>query len=526
MRRYPGSPTLLKHQNRSKVATSGLRIDLLLIFFIYGLAFFSMGLATLLEARRSPGLLEAQLLRPLTVFGLVHGAHEWFEIFILQGEWLNVEFPLEISWGRIVLLAVSFAALVAYGGQVLLSARRSAFMDLYIASGALALYLLLMLAMRETPWGEPPHGINHADAMARYALAIPGAILAALALQRQSMQARAEERPTMGRSLHWAALGFLIYGLAQIFVTPTDLGPARYLNSAVFMETTGIPVQLVRAAMAVMITTGVIRATRIIEEERQQELLAAQQERMEALEQVQVELVKREELRREILRRTVMAQEEERARIARELHDETAQKLTAFSINMAALQNRLGDRPELIELVKRLLSLSSQMAKDIYRITHDLRPAQLDDLGLAPALQFLAHETQKDFDLEITLEIRGERQRLDPTVETVLYRVAQEALTNVVRHAQTQEAELHLLFNQKQVKMIVQDKGIGFDIHQEYTPTYGLGLAGMRERVEAVGGQFLIQSPPGEGTLIEVLVPLGKHTRLTNIGDTSWKKSV
>jgi two-component system sensor histidine kinase UhpB len=209
-----------------------------------------------------------------------------------------------------------------------------------------------------------------------------------------------------------------------------------------------------------------------------------------------------------LLRHTVIAQEEERGRIARELHDETAQFLTALSLNLATLKNLLPERPRTADLLEELQTMTREMSQGIYRLVHDLRPAQLDDLGLVPALQYLGEEEEKRTGLQVTLLIEGQRQRLDPLIETVIFRVAQEALTNVARHAQCDQAKVKLWFNPEDVVLEVLDQGVGMDATVNDSPERGWGLEGMRERAESVSGQLQIYSPAGGGTSVEVIVPI------------------
>jgi len=152
------------------------------------------------------------------------------------------------------------------------------------------------------------------------------------------------------------------------------------------------------------------------------------------------------------------------------------------------------------------------MSQGIYRLVHDLRPAQLDDLGLVAALGYLADEAQRG-GLPVKLIVAGDRQRLEPLVETVLFRIAQEALTNVTRHASASQAMISLSFETRQVRLALQDEGVGFNPDKSLKPPHGWGLAGMRERAESVGGQFRIDSAPGRGTLVEVIVPLAESGR-------------
>ncbi|MEW6289784.1 MAG: sensor histidine kinase [Thermodesulfobacteriota bacterium] len=246
----------------------------------------------------------------------------------------------------------------------------------------------------------------------------------------------------------------------------------------------------------------------IICRERQRRLEEEQKARQQAQEQVQQEMLKREKMRIDLLRHMVRSQEEERARIARELHDETAQTLTAASLNFATLQNQLAANPEMAGVVGRLQGLCKQMHQDLYRLVHDLRPAQLDDLGLVPALRFLADEGQKSSGLAVTLTISGSQHKLEPFVETIIYRFVQEGLTNVTRHAGTGQASVALIYEEDQIVARVADQGKGFDPEQHRQAGSGWGLVGIAERIQSLKGSFRIESAPGKGTLLEIAVPL------------------
>ena len=240
---------------------------------------------------------------------------------------------------------------------------------------------------------------------------------------------------------------------------------------------------------------------------RQLELEEEQKARLAAQDQVKKELVKREKLRIEFLRHTVQTQEEERARIARELHDETAQTLTAASLNFCTLGKMLEGNDEVADVVDRLQELCRQMNQDLYRLVHDLRPAQLDDLGLVAALRHLTDEGQRGTGLQTTFEVIGSARRLDPFVETIIFRVVQEALTNVIRHAKTDKALVELDFSVKQIITLrVSDKGKGFESSGVQLSRPGWGLVGMAERVESIDGILTIDSAPGKGTTVEVVI--------------------
>lgn len=488
---------------------SNSQFNLVFIFFIYGLAFFSMGLLLSIEARRSRSSLEGRLFWPLAAFGFVHGLHEWMEMALEVRRWFGLAFPAWLPWARLGLLVISFSLLLYFGLQVLLSqTRREAHAAPGIGIGLFCMYALLALGTALLVKGTPPRWQEYADALTRYTLAVPGAALAAYALALQGRQLASQDRNGLSTSFRLAASFFALYGLTQLVVPPIDIFPAAILNTSTFLELTGFAIQVVRAILAVGITVSLIRAIQIMDDERRRQLAAAQQERMQALEQVQLDLVEREAMRRELLRHTVIAQEEERARIARELHDETAQFLTALSLGLATLRKSLPDAQGLKEMMDRLQSLSGQMSRGIYRMVHDLRPAQLDDLGLVAALQHLAEEERKRSGLQVSLQLKASKMRLDPLIETVLFRVAQEALTNAARHSRSDQATVRLDADEQFVTLQVQDNGVGFALARAVGPPQGYGLAGMRERAESVGGELNIQTSSGRGTLIEVKVPI------------------
>ena len=164
------------------------------------------------------------------------------------------------------------------------------------------------------------------------------------------------------------------------------------------------------------------------------------------------------------------------------------------------------DCPEVGERLGQLQSLIRQVSKGIYSLIHDLRPAHLDDLGLVPALQYLTDEARERLALQVQLRVIGERLRLDPLVETVIFRVAQEALTNIARHAQVKTATIDLEYTANHVCMRVQDQGVGFDMETSGGSRWG--LAGMRERARSVGAKLEIKSSIGRGTVIEFLIPV------------------
>ncbi|MGC8780663.1 MAG: ATP-binding protein, partial [Anaerolineae bacterium] len=222
----------------------------------------------------------------------------------------------------------------------------------------------------------------------------------------------------------------------------------------------------------------------------------------------------------ELFQQLVNSQERERQRIARELHDETGQKLTALAMGLAAIETGLanGEIPAVRQLTHHLRELSDQAVIELRRIMSDLRPALLDDLGLMPALRSLVQQfAVRHPDIQISLTVERQMPRLTSECETVLYRVAQEALNNVARHARATQATVTLEQRDDAVRLEISDNGVGFD--PDAAPRHlagnGLGLAGMRERVTLVGGRWHLRSAPGQGTRVTVELPLSACDRTT-----------
>ncbi len=472
-----------------------------IIYFIYGLAFFGMGIAMALESGRSPALAEVRVLLPLSAFGLIHGTHEWMESYILQAQSLGMPLPLWLPWLRLGFLISSFSSLMLFAHYLLQvtsphseSKRFVRSMSFILYASAILLSAFLTYRTMKIPW------LNLLDGLSRYLLAVPVSLMATIALQAKSRESQESDKKALTLNLGLTSLGFAIYTLTQIFVHPLDMFPARYLNEATFLVVSGFPIQVIRTFAAVIVTIGLLRSMFNMEDERRVQFYAAQQSHLEALQQ-------QEALRRELLAHTVHAQEEERARIARELHDETAQELSAFSLELATLRSIVKRQKAASAKVEHLQNISRRVSQGIYRLVHDLRPAQLDDLGLVAALRYFIGHYRTDTDINVMFKIDGDVHRLDPSLETVLFRVAQEGLTNIAKHAGTCEANVQLIFEADLIHLIVADQGQGFDAHGRFPKSRGWGLVGMRERVESVGGDFHLISAQGAGTQIEVIVP-------------------
>lgn len=482
--------------------------NLIEIYFVYGLAFFVTGIVVFLEATRHSRLKLAQVLLYLAAFGFIHGTHEWLEMFEKIAPGPAATAPRLFRLG---VLIVSFIPLVEFGLRlgVLTDGKRwrlARWIILTIFTAGIGLIWLR--------WGSEGRGtwIPAIDAWCRYSLAIPGSVLAAVGLYRYASTMN-NGRQAFPCDLQVVALALLLYGIpSQIFVGSSVLPPSTMINSDWFLDMFHFPVQLLRTLLATLIVIFMGRGVRCFERERQRRVEKLTQDRLEAQRRLTEEMAERRQLQRELLHRTVQAQEEERRYIARELHDETSQILTALSLGLGGMEEMVGQSPEKTRArLRELRGLVEEMMKNVSQLTTRLRPTMLDDLGLIPALITYADELARHLPFAVEVEVTGKRRRLPSELETTLYRIAQESLTNVARHAQAKHASVHLHLGPKEASLMVSDDGIGMSpkrAREAAARGDGWGLAGIHERATLLGGDVRILSEPGAGTEIEARIPI------------------
>lgn len=463
-----------------------------------------MGLAIALEISRNSKLDFANALRALGWFGIIHGSHEWFEMFLLLNPSLIDGNGLSwISLARLVLLASSFLMLLAFGARLIAGPTRlsTLWSVMGVVSGVWALGLLIMAITQR----DFKTIASAADVYTRYSLAIPGAVLTAWGLLIQRQKFHQDDMRQFSHDLTLAAFAFALYGgIGQLFTQPSALFPSTYLNSDVFVKTFGIPIQVFRAAMATLAAIFIIRSLRAFEYENRSQI--------EKLRQAQIDERRRlEETRAELLHRTVTAQEAERQRIARELHDETGQTLTAIGLGLRGLSETIKSNPNrAVQQANQLEDLAGAGLDELQRLVAGLHPPQLDDLGLLAALRWFAAETNKHFNLPVSIHSQGfSANQLAPEINALLYRIVQEAITNAIRHAQATQISVRLESKEQRINLAIEDNGKGFEVERQLNnnekPSWG--LLGIIERASLANGECEIKSIPGRGTIVEVSVP-------------------
>ncbi len=227
------------------------------------------------------------------------------------------------------------------------------------------------------------------------------------------------------------------------------------------------------------------------------------------------ELLRKEEIRARLLEQVITAQEDERKRIARELHDETSQALTSLMVGLKVLEQR-SDSTGVRETLADLRALTGKTLEAVHHLALQLRPSVLDDLGLVPAVERLAGDFRRTHGIQVAFETNLRTgPRLPSALETALYRITQEALTNVARHAAASSVSVLLEVRRGSAALIVEDDGRGFDTARCMSGVRDercLGVFGMRERATLLGGTLTIESTPGSGTTVFVEIPLPSET--------------
>ena len=210
--------------------------------------------------------------------------------------------------------------------------------------------------------------------------------------------------------------------------------------------------------------------------------------------------------------RAIRAQEEERVRIARSLHDDTAQTISMLIIHLENIEKKVPlEDADLRQRVNDAQQLATVLLENLRKVIWDLRPSILDDLGLIPAIRWYAQTNLGKNGLQVDVERREETMRLPTHLETMLFRILQEAVSNILRHASASKVSIDLRPEGDQIVLEVKDNGRGFDVERtrgEAMSRKQLGLLGMQERVSLVNGTILVDSSPGGGTTLRVFVPL------------------
>jgi signal transduction histidine kinase len=447
------------------------------VFFVYGLTFFLMGFSTALQSRHYSRLELARSLVWLAGFGITHAFHEWGDVFIpLQAPILSEPAFQLLETLQLLLLAVSFGCLMEFG-IVLIRPLGSARWLHGLAAGLLlgwfflTFWVLLPLASDLTGW----HHLS--NAFARYLIGFPGGLLTAYGLHIQTQQQiKSLNVPSIVRNLRIAEITFILYAVfGGLIPPPIPFFPGNWINSVTFEQNLIVPIVVFRSLIGLRMAVAIIRALevfdveteRIIEKMEQQQILGA-----------------------------------ERQRLARELHDGAIQKVYTAGLLIEANRRSFPHEPRSRQLSEVQTILDDAIA-DLRRNLGLLQPVT-SSLSFEERLHQLADDPRFRSLVNISLEFNlPETEMIRLREADQMLAIVQEALSNVIRHAQAREVCVTARIQNHHLEISVLDDGVGFDSSQ----APGFGLQNMQERARYLGGELFISSPNKKGTQVTLRLP-------------------
>ena len=468
---------------------------MVLVYFVYGLAFFSMGFAVALEARQSSGFRMANSLPYLAAFGILHSLVEWSDMVLLIESQAPSFLDMDaVRIFRTFLLGASTVALVRFGVGLLPTSRWDRWLRWLPAVLGIVWIATVAVLSGSYPPGTRPWLI-HSDIWARFLLYLPGSLLAGFGLVSEARFLEKADFPQIARDARFAAATFLLSAFVSgLVVPPGQHIPASPVNYDSFQAIFGIPVQLVRAFAALGVAYYALRVLRVFRFETARKLEEAK------LKQVQAQC---------------LATVEERERIAREMHDGLAQVIGVLSIKTRVVQQMVADAsgPQAQAELEQMHTLLQDAYVDVRESILSLRTSKSLEIGLTAAISRTTTDFTDQNGIPVDLALPEEGKVSFPLeAEVQLVRIVQEALANVRKHARAGRVWVRLERHDGEAILEVEDDGIGFDPSQmARRERQCFGLQSMRERAESIGARLETLSIPGEGTRIQVRYPLDRR---------------
>lgn len=464
--------------------TDFIQSHMVMVFFIYGLSFFLLGTAVFFQVRKGSGFKLGKYLWLLAGFGLVHGLNEWMDMFLLIGNTYWV--PEEIIRIRIIRFFVgqsSYVFLFQFGIRLVLSNSKKKFEPLFKAT--LILYVVAILGV--LVWGIQSkfnaHWFLISDITMRYFLAFPGAGLTGVGF---FFERKNPEIIKIGNSgvligLTGLAVCFSLYAIfTGLIVKPGAFFPASVINYTSFMNLTGFPVQIFRTGCAIASVVFLGKVLNIFEIETNKKLENAYKE-------------------------IIKISNREKMRIGQDLHDGLGQQLTGISYMSGLLEKKLKKESHrevtTASEIKKLLEHSIYTAKTLVR---GLYPVIIENDGLGLGLRELAESTEKIFAVSCSAQIDESVLITDPDTAIHLFRIAQEAVSNSVKHSKANEIRIELNQVKGTAVLTVTDDGEG--IPDNIDESDNIGLRSMRYRASVIDGQLEIRRGSKNGTLIKCTI--------------------
>ncbi len=450
-----------------------------LVFFVYGLTFFVLGLAIALQSRHASRLEIARTLPWLAAFGFAHGFHEWGEYFIpIQASYLSAGVIAALQRLRLLLLAISFAFLFEFGLRLLGSSARPQRLH-WMSSALLAAWIFVAFFVLPGRFPEPSEWQHLADALARYFIGLPGGLVAALGLRRHTYsRIRALDAPHILRNMRRVGVMMGLYALlGGLIVPPIRFFPGNLLNAEAFEALLVVPAPVFRSIIGLALAIFTIRAlevfdlevARAIEGMEQQQILAA-----------------------------------ERDRIARDLHDGAIQKVYTAGLLVESAHHIAEGQTLVSERLEKAMGVLEDAIHDLRRNLVGLQSAP-SSRGLRERLEELAQDEKIQAILDVDLEVEiPETAYLHPYRRDHILAILNEALSNVMRHANAERVTIRARQSDGWLHISVTDDGKGLPEAYEA----GYGLRNMRDRARLLNGELTLEASPGErGTMVALKVP-------------------
>lgn len=448
-----------------------------LVLFLYGLVFFVLGLAISLQSRRHSRLALARSLGWLSMFGILHGLHEWGLLFVpLQATYMNHAGVSLLQVFQTVLLGLSFGALFQFGADLLQDRWPPLVWLPGIVTGGWLLWLLGMGLFDSSGIGLWQ---QYADIWARYLIAIPGALTTAYGLRHQAeKQIRPLKLQPIYEMLRAAGLAFVAYAvLGGVFVPYADFFPPNWLNQSLLVNWIGVPAPVFRSLTGLVILVTITRAMEVFDLEIDQMI-----EEMEIAQRLSVE----------------------RDRIGRELHDGAIQMAYTAGLIVESARRKLDDEDVVAQRLDRAMTALNEAIASLRTYMSDLRTPPT----AVPLAEGLQRETSSPrfttmMDVSLVWNV-SETAEFSPIQTTHILAIVGEALANAARHAQASRVTVQAEEHNDAFYLSITDNGVGFECADDES---GYGLRNMRDRARLLGGRLAIDSTPGTGTHVLLTVP-------------------
>ncbi len=448
------------------------------ILFVYGLVFFLLGFAIILQTRRASRLELARSLRWLAAFGIAHGFHEWGDLFLpIQAEYLEPAAMRVLHSLHVVLLAVSFVCLLEFG-LAFLRPRKARGVHL-LSLAIFAAWFAVCFAVLLPSMGDEHLWRHTSNALARYFIGFPGGLLAAFGLRKHTLERILPLGvPRIVNMFRVAGVSLGAYALLGGLIPPAvEFFPGSLLNARNFTDIVGAPPWVFRSLVAAVIAVTIIRALEIFDVETQR--------RIEELEQQHI----------------INADHE---RLARELHDGAIQKVYTAGLLVESAARLAEPDSELDKRLKRAIVVINDSILDLRRNLSELHDhAQAESDSLPALLQKLAADPHYNSMVNIALDIQlpDANKSLSPVRSGHVAAIVNEALSNIVRHAQAKSVKIGAADTGEALRIAIRDDGLGIPADAKF----GYGLRNMRDRARLLNGTIEFENQ--KGAVVTFLIP-------------------